>query len=355
MKNVLKHTQISYSNTTTHSFLSSSFLMCLPIIALSITGCHTEKVDKFDEESFLNAVLGSTNTVFTTSSYSFSTILSTYNNPDLKANSSRIKSNSSVNTPPDGNGTYTIHKNEFSGQGICMHKDSLGDGSKVSISVTLEWPEDKIGLPKHTLQEVRKSILKMAFYSEIEGEITNKTLENTKNELQDEFYTFYNCDPTEEHHFCSRLNRSADVKLDIPFGLEPSADIKWYSQAVVCISNSSYENDGGNGCHSNFESKIIRISDGKFLTLGDYFAVDQLAKLEKFVWKSLLKSNNFKESDAFDKDKTKLNFTANYENFLPTKEGMKWFFTPYSIFPGVFGITSVTIKWEELGDFKIKE
>lgn len=355
MKNVLKHTQISYSNTTTHSFLSSSIIMCLPIITLSIMGCHSEKVDKFDEESFLNAVLGSTNTVFTTSSYSFSTISSTYNNPDLKANSSRIKSNSSVNTPPDGNGTYTIHKNEFSGQGICMHKDSTRNGSDVSISVTLEWPEDKIKLPKPILQEVRRTILKMAFNTEIKEDITNKTLDNEKNKLQEEFYSNYRCNPAEELHLCSYLNRSADVKLDIPFGLEPSADIKWYSQPVVCISNTSYENDGGNGCHSGYKSKIIRISDGKFLTLGDYFAVDQLAKLEKFVWKSLLKSNNFKESDAFDKDKTKLNFAPNYAEILPTKDGMKWFFAPYSIFPGVFGITSVTIKWEELDDFKIKK
>lgn len=96
-----------------------------------------------------------------------------YADPDVNVGQNAIEH---VEPADRHEGRYSIHSYEFRGKGPA-HKmtdvkkyelDHEGSrGSKVSVNVHIEWPEEKAGLSKDALAKVRKAILWMAFTSEV--------------------------------------------------------------------------------------------------------------------------------------------------------------------------------------------
>ncbi len=187
-----------------------------------------------------------------------------------------------------------------------------------------------------------------------DGRITSKSLELGLADIKAHAQTCYKCALPEKindrwWHQCSQWTFGVNQHIDMPFGLTAKENPKWYERPVLCIWVNGYDNDGGNGCHSSYCSKVYSLPDGIELGMNDYFAAGKLKKLSAFVTKrlceELLEAGEAKEmsKDPLDLDKAYM---------LVSKDGIKWTWGAYSILPGCYGTPSVFIKWEELEAFK---
>ena len=85
----------------------------------------------------------------------------------------------------------------------------------------------------------------------------------------------YECGTLKENHLCSQWSFLADQHLDWPFGMTARDGAAWYERPVLCVWNDGYSNDGGNGCHSSYYSKIYSLPDGREL---DQEELDELKR-----------------------------------------------------------------------------
>ena len=158
----------------------------------------------------------------------------------------------------------------------------------------------------------------------------------------------YECGTLKENHICSQWSFVANQHLDWPFGMTVRDGAAWYERPVLCVWNEGYSNDGGNGCHSSYCSKIYSLPDGRELDMEDFFAADKLKKLSAFVTKRLCKEL-LEADEAEERSKHPLDLEEAY--MLVSKDGVKWTWDPYSILPGCYGTPSIFIKWDELEAF----
>ena len=159
----------------------------------------------------------------------------------------------------------------------------------------------------------------------------------------------YECGILKENHICSQWSFVADLHLDWPFGMKARDGAAWYERPVICVWNNGYSNDGGNGCHSSYCSKIYSLPDGRELDMVDFFSADKLKDLSSFVTKRLCREL-LEPKEAEEMSKNPLDLDEAY--MLVSMDGVKWTWDPYSILPGCYGTPSVFIKWNELEDFK---
>ncbi len=186
------------------------------------------------------------------------------------------------------------------------------------------------------------------------GCVTTQSLELGLTEMKAHAQACYKCEPPEQMnnswwHCCSQWTFDVDQHVDMPFGFTAKEDPKWYEHPVICIWVDGYDNDGGNGCHSSYCSKVYSLPDGIELGVEDYFAAGKLKKLSAFVTKRLCKEL-LDAGEAKEMSKCPLDLDEAY--MLVSKDGIRWTWPAYSILPGYYGTPSVFIKWEELEDFK---
>lgn len=187
-----------------------------------------------------------------------------------------------------------------------------------------------------------------------DGRVTTKTLELALSEIKERAQACYKCAPPEKMndswwHCCSQWSFIIDQHIDMPFGLTAKENAKWYERPVLCVWVDGYDNDGGNGCHSSYCSKVYSLPDGIELRAKDYFASGKLAELSAFVTKRL-----FTELLEEDEAKERLGCPLDLDeaSMLVSREGVKWTWPAYSILPGCYGTPSVFIKWEEIEAFR---
>ena len=187
-----------------------------------------------------------------------------------------------------------------------------------------------------------------------DGRVTTKSLESGLAEIKAYAQSCYKCELPETKndsgwHCCSQWSYDVDQHIEMPFGLAAKENPKWYERPVLCVWVDGYDNDGGNGCHSKYCSKVYSLPDGIELDLKDYFAVGKQKKLLAFVTNRLCKEL-LEGDEAKERSKYPLDLEEAY--MLVSKEGVKWTWGAYTILPGCYGTPSVFIKWEELESFK---
>ena len=187
-----------------------------------------------------------------------------------------------------------------------------------------------------------------------DGRVTTKSLELGLADIKAHAQACYKCELPEKMddswwHCCSQWSYDVDQHIDMPFGLTTKENSKWYERPVLSVWVDGYDNDGGNGCHSKYCSKVYSLPDGIELDLKDYFAARKLKKLSAFVTKRLCKEL-LEGDEAKEMSKHPLDLDEAY--MLVSKDGVKWTWGAYSILPGCYGTPSVFIKWEELEKFK---
>lgn len=187
-----------------------------------------------------------------------------------------------------------------------------------------------------------------------DGRVTTKSLELGLADIKAHAQACYKCELPEKMddswwHCCSQWSYDVDQHIDMPFGLTTKENSKWYEHPVLSVWVDGYDNDGGNGCHSKYCSKVYSLPDGIELDLKDYFAARKLKKLSAFVTKRLCKEL-LEDDEAKERSKYPLDLEEAY--MLVSKEGVKWTWGAYSILPGCYGTPSVFIKWEDLEAFK---
>lgn len=187
-----------------------------------------------------------------------------------------------------------------------------------------------------------------------DGRVTTKSLELGLADIKAHAQACYKCELPEKMddswwHCCSQWSYDVDQHIDMPFGLTTKENSKWYERPVLSVWVDGYDNDGGNGCHSKYCSKVYSLPDGIELDLKDYFAARKLKKLSAFVTKRLCKEL-LEGDEAKEMSKHPLDLDEAY--MLVSKDGVKWTWGAYSILPGCYGTPSVFIKWEELESFK---
>lgn len=187
-----------------------------------------------------------------------------------------------------------------------------------------------------------------------DGRVTTKSLEIGLSEIKSLAKACYKCALPEKLndswcHQCSQWTFDVDQHIDMPFGLTAKENSKWYERPVICVWVNGYDNDGGNGCHSSYCSKVYSLPDGIELGMKDYFTAGKLKKLSAFVTKRLCKEL-LEAGEAKEMSKCPLDLDDAY--MLVSKDGIKWTWGAYSILPGCYGTPSVFIKWEELEAFK---
>ena len=187
-----------------------------------------------------------------------------------------------------------------------------------------------------------------------DGRVTTKSLELGLADIKAHAQACYKCELPEKMddswwHCCSQWSYDVDQHIDMPFGLTTKDNSKWYERPVLSVWVDGYDNDGGNGCHSKYCSKVYSLPDGIELDLKDYFAARKLKKLSAFVTKRLCKEL-LEGDEAKEMSKHPLDLDEAY--MLVSKDGVKWTWGAYSILPGCYGTPSVFIKWEELESFK---
>ncbi|MBO6066540.1 MAG: hypothetical protein J6P80_00080, partial [Kiritimatiellae bacterium] len=150
-------------------------------------------------------------------------------------------------------------------------------------------------------------------------------------------------------HYCSQWSFGVDQHIDLPFGPEAKEDAKWYERPVLCVWVEGYDDDGGNGCHCRYCSKVYSLPDGIELGVEDYFAPGKVKKLSAFVTERL-----YRELLAADEATQRLEYPLDLEeaSMLVSKAGVRWTWPAYSILPGCYCTPSVFIKWRELEAFK---
>ena len=188
-----------------------------------------------------------------------------------------------------------------------------------------------------------------------DGRVTTKSLESGLAEIKAYAQACYKCESLDKEndgfsHYCSQWSYDVDQHVDMPFGLAAKENPKWYERPVLCIWVEGYDNDGGNGCHSSYCSKVYSLPDGIELGLKDFFAPGKLKKLSAFVTKRLYKELRDVD-EAMERSKYPLDLEEAY--MLVSKDGVKWTWGAYTILPGCYGTPSVFIKWEELEAFKL--
>lgn len=187
-----------------------------------------------------------------------------------------------------------------------------------------------------------------------DGRVTTKSLELGLADIKAHAQACYKCELPEKMddswwHCCSQWSYDVDQHIDMPFGLTTKDNSKWYERPVLSVWVDGYDNDGGNGCHLKYCSKVYSLPDGIELDLKDYFAARKLKKLSAFVTKRLCKEL-LEGDEAKEMSKHPLDLDEAY--MLVSKDGVKWTWGAYSILPGCYGTPSVFIKWEELESFK---
>lgn len=187
-----------------------------------------------------------------------------------------------------------------------------------------------------------------------DGRVTTKSLESGLAEIKAYAQSCYKCELPETKndsgwHCCSQWSYDVDQHIEMPFGLAAKENPKWYERPVLCVWVDGYDNDGGNGCHSKYCSKVYSLPDGIELDLKDYFAVGKLKNLSALVTKRLCKEL-LEDDEAKERSKYPLDLEEAY--MLVSKDGVKWTWGAYSILPGCYGTPSVFIKWEDLEAFK---
>jgi hypothetical protein len=96
------------------------------------------------------------------------------------------------------------------------------------------------------------------------------------------------------------------------------------------------------GCAYPFSVSLLCVlPDGKGLGIEDYFAPDK-----RFY------SERIDEEEAAEKSKWLLDLTGDDVSMLVNKDGVKWTWTPYFVLSGCDGSPSVSIKWQELKEFR---
>lgn len=186
------------------------------------------------------------------------------------------------------------------------------------------------------------------------GRISTKALEAGLAEIKANAQACYKCETPEKlndgwWHYCSQWSFGVDQHIDLPFGPEAKEDAKWYERPVLCVWVEGYDDDGGNGCHCRYCSKVYSLPDGIELGVEDYFAPGKLKKLSAFVTERL-----YRELLAADEATQRLEYPLDLEeaSMLVSKAGVRWTWPAYSILPGCYCTPSVFIKWRELEAFK---
>ena len=187
-----------------------------------------------------------------------------------------------------------------------------------------------------------------------DGRVTTKALELGLAEIMAHAQACFTCELPEKiddswWHCCSQWTFDVNQHLDRPFGSTAKENPQWYERPVLCVWVDGYDNDGGNGCHSSYCSKVYSLPDCIELGVKDYFASGKLKKLSAFVTKRL-----YKEQLEADEAKERSKYPLDLEeaSMLVSKDGVKWTWGAYTILPGCYGTPSVFITWEELEAFK---
>lgn len=154
-----------------------------------------------------------------------------------------------------------------------------------------------------------------------------------------------------ELHCCSQWTFVADLQLDWPFGMVAKENAAWYARPVLCVWNDGYSNDGGNGCHDSYCSKVYSLPDGRELGVADYFASNKLAALSAFVTERLY-GELLEKGEAAEKSEYPLDLADEDVSMLVTGEGVKWTWAPYTILPGCYGAPAASFTWDELAPYR---
>ena len=189
-----------------------------------------------------------------------------------------------------------------------------------------------------------------------DGRVTTESLELGLAEIKARAHSDYKCKPPEKlnvgwFHCCSQWTFEIDQHIDTPFGTTSRENPNWYERPVLCVWVDGYDNDGGQGCHARYYSKVFSLPEGRELGIEDYFAPDKLEVLATFVRKQFYGRDSDDEESAEESNRL-LDLVGNEVSMLVSKESVKWTWTPYSICSGCCGAPWVFIKWDELKAFK---
>lgn len=261
--------------------------------------------------------------------------------------------------PSAGTGDrYSLHEYEFRGVGarhskaeVAKYEIDAEDHPDISCRWSIAWPEKGSGLDDAGLKTVRKAVIDGCFgmnFYEAQQWKAPETIEAVEAEFRREAHNLFGCviETNETCHCCSRWNFIAESELTWPFGSKQGEE--WYQRPVLCFKNSGYSNDGGNGCHSYVAAHVFSLPDGRELDERDYFREDAMGEVFALVISRLFRDNKLTVADTIEKDMSKIKYGPGDLCMNVSAKGMTWWVSAYDIFPGCFGVTTVTIPWQDL-------
>ena len=218
-----------------------------------------------------------------------------------------------------------------------------------------QWEDGEFGLsPADWGRLTDDALSHQAGRAPVKGEerLATNALELAMSGIKRRAQDCYRCDPAEENHGRSQWDFRADQHLDWPFGFVAKEGGEWYEHPVLCVWNEGYSNDGGNGCHAFYCAKVYNLPDGTELSAEDYFSEDKLKEVAVLVWERLLSELPLDDEEVKAKKDIEIDLSDNEVSMRVTREGITWSFDAYSYFAGCYGVTSVTLKWDELTRFR---
>ncbi len=172
----------------------------------------------------------------------------------------------------------------------------------------------------------------------------------------------------EEMKIKAEFPDKADIKYQ--YNLNFDRFVSDRSNTVSYILNSYEYTGGANGMSTVrgfvFDKNRKKVDIQDILSFEDYKDIELTRLLAEtalssgemfikdFVYAGLGLDYLKKDGKTIDKEKCQCDgffFGSNFQNFAIKNEGITFFFDKYAIAPGVAGITSVTLTWEQLEPF----
>ncbi len=225
----------------------------------------------------------------------------------------------------------------------CKGKISSSFGTLgINAEWAIDWIERANHIPPHVMTAVRKQICADTF-----GVLSDNDSETRTGLFSERL----------DYAQLGIFRRAAEMVAetdDSPFmrSLDFHAYLRilFVTDGYIVYRLVGYHNEGGNGCHSYVTARVLSLTTGKPLRESDLIPTNRFAQLyTRIVEKACEKE----ETAPFD-PKPEYNPQGHFfdsGNFMIEPQGIRWYLSAYSVFPGCAGVVDTLLTWDELKPF----
>ncbi|MEI6149378.1 MAG: DUF3298 domain-containing protein [bacterium] len=127
-------------------------------------------------------------------------------------------------------------------------------------------------------------------------------------------------------------------------------NVLFVTDGYIGYKMNGLHNEGGNGCHSFVIARVLSLASGRPLSASDLIATNRFSALYAHIVNKACAEVDVKPFDPEPNYKPSDRF-FDTANFMIEPKGIRWYLSPYSVFPGCAGVVDTLVSWDELKPF----